>query len=191
MPKNLRQYAEENKVTYRTAWNHYCEGKIPGAVRTSTGRIVLTAPVVAVEPKAAIYARVSSSENKSNLATQAQRLQSYVAAKGWQTVSITQEVGSDVNDKRKKLEKLLQSDDWNVLVVEHKDRLTRFGFNYINALVEKAGKRIEVVNLAEDDKADLMQDLVAIIYSFSARMYGLRRARRKTDDVIQALQQDE
>ena len=191
MLKTLRQYADENRVTYRTAWNHYREGKIPGATLTDTGRVRLPGPVNVIEPKAAIYARVSSSENKSNLASQAQRLERYCTAKGWQIVSVSQEVGSGVNDKRKKLEKLSQAEDWNILVVEHKDRLTRFGFNYIQSLVEKSGKRIEVVNLAEDDKADLMQDLVAIIYSFSARMYGLRRAKRKTEHLIQALQEQE
>ena len=191
MLKTLRQYAEENKVTYRTAWNHYKQGRIAGVTLTNTGRILWATEATPVEVKAAIYSRVSSSENKSNLESQANRLKQYCLAKGWQVVSISQEVGSGVNDKRPKLEKLFQSDDWNVLVVEHKDRLTRFGFNYIQALIEKSGKRIEVVNLAEDDKTDLMQDLVAIIYSFSARIYGLRRAKRKTEKLVQALESQE
>jgi predicted site-specific integrase-resolvase len=191
MAKTLREYAIEHHVGYRTAWNRFKAGKIEGASKTETGRVLLTEPTVAVVPKAAIYARVSSSENKSNLASQAERLQHYATARGWPVVSVTSEIGSGVNDKRKKLEHLLKQPDWNILVVEHKDRLTRFGFNYINTLVELSGKRIEVVNLTDNDKADLMQDLVAIIYSFSARMYGLRRAKRKTDHIIATLQTHE
>ena len=91
-------------------------------------------------------------------------------------------MGSGVNDNRKKLQKLLSQENWGMIVVEHKDRLTRFGFNYIQTLLESQGRKIEVVNMAEDGTQDLMQDLVSIIYSFSARMYGLRRTKRKTEN---------
>jgi len=75
-------------------------------------------------------------------------------------------------------------------VVEHKDRLTRFGFNYIETLLNKEGRKIEVVNLAEDEKSDLMQDLVSIIYSFTTKMYGLRRSKRKTEEIVKLLEKD-
>jgi predicted site-specific integrase-resolvase len=191
MSKTLKEYALENRIGYRTAWNRFKAGKIEGATKTETGRVRLAEKPVAVEPKVAIYARVSSSENKSNLKSQAERLEHYARALGWEVVSVTSEIGSGVNDKRKKLEQLLKQKDWNILVVEHKDRLTRFGFNYIETLVELSGKRIEVVNVADNDKADLMQDLVAIIYSFSARMYGLRRAKRKTEQIVSTLESHE
>jgi len=86
--------------------------------------------------------------------------------------------------------RILSKNDWGCLIVEHKDRLTRFGFNYIQALLEKEGKTIEIVNIAEDDKTDLIQDLVSIVYSFSARMYGLRRSKRKTEKIIECLKQE-
>lgn len=135
-----------------------------------------------------MYARVSSGENKPNLLSQSERLTRYAIANGWPVVAVVQEVGSGVNDQRKKLEKLLQDDSWNILVVEHKDRLTRFGFNHLNTLLPLLGKRIEVVNRAEDDKTDLVQDLVSVVYSFSALMYGQRRAKRRTEQLIQALE---
>ena len=75
-----------------------------------------------------------------------------------------------------------------LIVVEHKDRLTRFGFNYIETFLKMQGRQLEVVNLAENGKEDLMQDLVSIIYSFSARMYGQRRAKRKTEIIVKELQ---
>ena len=72
-------------------------------------------------------------------------------------------------------------------MVEHKDRATRFGFRYLEMLLEQQGRRIEVVNLAENGREDLVADLVAIVYSFCARLYGQRRAKRKTETMCEAL----
>jgi putative resolvase len=76
------------------------------------------------------------------------------------------------------------------IVVEHKDRLTRFGFRYIETLLDQQGRRVEVVNLADDGKEDLLEDLVSIIHSFCARLYGLRRAKRKTERIVKQLGAD-
>ena len=187
MNTKLSDYAREFGITYRTAWNRFKRGQIPTAYMDATGHVVIRPITAATDPKVAIYARVSSSENKSNLDSQAYRLTQYATAKGWQVSAVVKEVGSGVSDHRKKLEKLLQDPDWNILVVEHKDRLTRFGFNYLDTLLPLLGKRIEVVNLADNTKSDLMQDLVSVIYSFSARMYGLRRSKRKTEEIIAVL----
>lgn len=89
------------------------------------------------------------------------------------------EIASGMNDNRTILNKILQRNDWDVLLVENKDRLTRFGFNYIKTLLETQGKKILVVNNTDDNKEDLMKDLVSVIYSFSARMYGLRRKKNQ------------
>ena len=188
MDKKLSQFARERGVCYRTAWNYFKAGKIAGAYKDATGHVWIPAALPVVEPKVAVYARVSSSENKSNLDAQAERLTRYSTARGWPIVAVVKEVGSGVNDHRKKLTQLLTDASWNILVVEHKDRLTRFGFNYLNTVLPLAGKRIEVVNKAEDDKSDLVQDLVSVIYSFSARMYGQRHAKRRTEHLIQALE---
>lgn len=83
---------------------------------------------------------------------------------------------------------LLLKDDYSILIVEHKDRLGRFGTHYIDILLERLGVTLEVVNLADNGRDELMQDLVAIITSFAARLYGQRRAKRKTEKIIQTLQ---
>jgi putative resolvase len=185
----LSEYAKQQSVTYKTAWNRFKAGKLPNAFKDELGNVYLRVSKSGVDlTKVAIYARVSSNENKSNLDSQAERLKGYCTAKGYQTVQVVKEVGSGVNDNRKKLKKLLESNDWGTLVVEHKDRLTRFGFNYIETLINKDGRRIEVVNVAEDEKSDLMQDLISIIYSFSAKMYGLRRSKRNTEKIIKCLE---
>ncbi|PHJ58560.1 resolvase [Nostoc linckia z1] len=137
-----------------------------------------------------IYTRVSSAENKSNLDSQAERLVRYCEAKGYQIKKIVKEVGSGVNDNRKKLVALLNEDDYRIIVVEHKDRLTRVGFNYLKVLLNKQGKDIEVVNLAEEETEDIMQDLISIITSFCARIYGLRRRKRKQACIVKCLESE-
>ena len=89
----------------------------------------------------AIYTRVSSAENKSNLDSQAERLKAYCIAKGYQIKYIVKEVGSGVNDNRKKLIELLLKDDYSLIICEHKDRLTRVGFNYLKVLLNKQANR--------------------------------------------------
>jgi predicted site-specific integrase-resolvase len=82
----------------------------------------------------------------------------------------------------------LKKRDFDVLLVEHKERLTRFGFRWFEALCPFT---IEVINLAENGRDDLMEDLVAILTSFSARLYGQRRGREKTKAAIRALKEDQ
>lgn len=139
----------------------------------------------------AVYARISAAENRPNLETQAERLVGYCAAKGYQVHQVVKEIGSGVNDSRPKFLKVLADPTIKVVVVEHKDRATRFGFRYIETLLEQQGRRIEVVNVAENGREDLLADLVAIVYSFCARLYGQRRAKRKTETIVKALNRQE
>lgn len=143
------------------------------------------------EQKTIIYCRVSSSINKSNLETQAERVKNYCAAKGYKVHRIIKEIGSGINDNRKELINLLKNIDFDRIVVEHKDRLTRTGFNYIKILLEQQGKYIEVINETDDDKTDLIQDFVSIITSYCARIYGKRRSARKTEKLIESLKSNE
>jgi predicted site-specific integrase-resolvase len=160
------------------------------ATQLPTGTIIVTTEEILTQG-VAIYTRVSSAENKSNLDSQAERLKAYCIAKGYQIKYIVKEVGSGVNDNRKQLIELLLKDDYSLIICEHKDRLTRVGFNYLKVLLNKQGKDIEVVNLAEERKDDLMQDFVAIITSFCARLYSLRIRTRKTECLIQCLKENQ
>lgn len=112
-------------------------------------------------------------------------------AKGYQVHKIVKEVGSGVNDSRPQLLKLISDPTITRIVVERKDRLTRFGFNYIEQLFKLQGRQIEVVNLADNGKEDLVEDLVAIIYSFCARLYGQRRSKRKTEKILTELKSND
>jgi len=146
--------------------------------------------VVELPDKVAIYTRVSSSENKDNLDRQAERLEEYATARGNQIAKVVKEVGSGVNDNRRQLDKLLRDKSYNRLIVEHKDRLTPFGFNYLEILFDEQGRTIEVAGEAANDTDDLMQDFISIITSFCARLYGQRKSKRRTQRLIEELKKD-
>lgn len=187
----LSQYAKQQGISYRTAFRWWQAGQIKG-YQAPSGTIIVTSeePTKTME-KVAIYARVSTRERKDNLDRQVERLSSYCAAKGYQISLSVKEIASGVNDSRPKLLSLLKDTSIIRIVVEHRDRLTRFGFHYLETLLESQGRTIEVVNQAENDKEDLMADLTAILYSFTARMYGQRRAKHTTDQIVKELQNKE
>jgi len=189
----LIDYARLQGISYRTAWRWYKAGKIAGQ-QMDTGTILVTEPLLVKELPAtanvAVYTRVSSSENRSNLDSQAERLVAYCTVRGYQVSKIVKEIGSGVNDNRPKFLALLADPSIGRIVIEHQDRGTRFGFRYIETLLKTYGREIEVVNQAENSTEDLLADLTSIVYSFCARLYGQRRAKRKTEKIVQELEQE-
>ena len=186
----LSEYAKKLGISYTTAWRMWKKGEL-NAYQLPTGTIIVkeeNEPLTKRTETVCIYARVSSSENKDNLKRQSQRLKDYAIAKGYTIYKVVEEVGSGLNDNRKKLLSILSDDKSSILLVEHKDRLTRFGANYIQLLLTKTERRLEIVNGAENDKDDLMNDFASVITSFCSRLYGLRRAKRKTEKIITELE---
>lgn len=193
----LSDYARKVGVSYYTARRWFHAGQISG-YQAPSGTIIVTEGsepevqvVVNLPQHVAVYGRVSAAENKANLESQIQRLLDYCAARGYQVTQIVKEIGSGVNDSRPKLLKLLTNPEVSLIVVEHKDRLTRFGFNYIEQLLLMQGRRIEVINQAENGKDDLIQDFASIVTSFCARLYGQRGCKRKTERIIAELRNNE
>jgi predicted site-specific integrase-resolvase len=191
----LSEYAQQIGLTYQTVWRHYKSGKIPYPTKQlATGTVLVdyqSDKLIQAKGFAAIYSRVSNAENKDNLDRQAERLISYAIAKGYMVRHVVKETGSGLNDNRKKLAALLVKDDYEILIVEHRDRLARFGTAYLELLLKRSGITLDIVNRVEDKTDDLMTDLVAIITSFAARLYGQRRGKRKTEKIIATLQSEE
>jgi putative resolvase len=191
----LADYAKQMGVRYETAWRWFRDGKIQGR-RIGAHTIIITEGITegqeessaATSQGVAIYARVSSAENKGNLDSQAERLVAYCAARGYQVAKVVKEVGSGINDARPKLLALLADQGVALIVVEHQDRLTRFGYRYLDTLLKTQGRAIEIVNQAEHGTEDLLADLRAIVYSFCARLYGQRRAKRKTEVIVREVE---
>ena len=137
MRVKLTQYAKMTGVSVRTLWRRINDGSLP-IVKSETGRVFveINDDIKPYKLNVCVYARVSSSENKDNLERQKERLISYCNAKGYKVSSVVTEIGSGLNDERKKLEKVLLDKSINLIVVEHKDRLARFGLNYIQKLLD-------------------------------------------------------
>ena len=188
MKYKISEYAKLNHVQYRTVWNWINKGKVK-IERTKTGRVLIVVDEPVKDQTVAVYARVSSSENKNNLERQAQRLIDYANAKGYKVEKVVKEIGSGLNDNRPKLQSLLADKSINLILVEHKDRLTRFGFNYIQTLLANSNRTVEVVNNLESPKEDLIADFTSVITSFCAKIYGQRRSKRKTEQLIKELEQ--
>lgn len=178
----LSDYAKVKGCSVRTVWRRISDGTLK-VVRSETGRIYI--PIEEQNNEyVVVYARVSSSDSKDDLDRQADRLVQFCNAKGWQVKEVVKEIGSGLNDERKKLISLLQNKKVSRIVVEYKDRLTRFGFNYIQTL---SNAEIYVVNDVVTDEQDLMQDFVSLVTSFCARIYGKRCSKRVTERLIKEL----
>ena len=153
-------------------------GRFPAPGRTSRAIIAPDETQTRLND-AAVYVRVSDpSKRKTQLPAQQKRVENWAVANGYRVVASVAEAGSGVDDRRRRLTALLKRDDWGTLIVEHKDRLTRFGFEWFRLFTEQQGRRIVAVNEAGDDRTDLARDLVSVIHSFSARLYGQRRSKR-------------
>lgn len=175
-----------------TVWHYVKTGKIPGT-KTASGHWYLDTNDIdkfmsntmeITEKGVAIYTRVSSSQNKTNLETQAKRLEDFCLTKGWKIACVVKEIGSGMNDSRPKFINLIKHyGDYDKIVVEHKDRLTRFGFNIISTFVDN----IYVVNESDDTKENLTEDLISIITSYCSKIYGQRKSKRKTEKLIEEI----
>jgi putative resolvase len=185
----LSQYAKKAGISYKTAWRWYKAGTLD-AYQTPTGMVVVRDPQIERigTGRIALYARVSSADQKSDLERQVQRLRDYAAARGYQVAKEVSEIASGLNDSRPKFLKLLADPTIGTIIVEHRDRGTRFGWNYITTLMEAQGRRIEAV-FPDETKDDLVNDFVSIITSMAARMYGRRGSKRRAERIQQCVEQ--
>lgn len=189
----ISKLARDLGITKATLYNWRKAGRI-SFIKSDTGQNFVDLEtynnclgIVNEKKPTIIYCRVSSSMNKNNLETQKNRLINYCNAKGYKVNKVITEIGSGINDNRPKLQQLFSKQDFSRIVVEHKDRLTRFGFNYIETLLKHNNIEIEVINNVDTDKEDIIQDFVSIITSYCARIYGKRRSKRKTEELIKEL----
>jgi predicted site-specific integrase-resolvase len=188
----LSHWAKKQGIAYLTAFRWFKAGKLPArAEQTLTGTIlVYEDPVILRSEKTVIYCRVSNRERKASLDDQASRCEQFCLANGWAISKVYKEIASGMNDNRKELWKMLETKPSRI-VIENKDRLTRFGFNYLDKLLKESGCEIIVMNCSQTDEEDLIKDLISIVTSFCCRLYGLRRCKNKVDKIKEVLLKDE
>jgi putative resolvase len=100
------------------------------------------------------------------------------------------EIGSAMNGHRPKLKKLLADDSIQIILVEHRDRLMRFGIEYLESALTSQGRKLIVTDPSEL-KDDLVQDMIEVLTSFCARLYGRRSAKNKAKKALRAIQNED
>jgi len=179
-------------ISYPTLARWVKEGRIK-AIRTAGGKYRIPESEVrriaeglpaSREVRAVIYARVSSPEQKSDLEGQVQYLKQYCSSRGYKVVDVLSDVASGLKADRKGLLKLFDyvvNRQVDVVVVTYKDRLARFGLEYLEYFFRQHGVRVEAVlgDEPKDARQELVEDLVEVVSSFAGRLYGLRSRRRR------------
>jgi len=183
---NLKEWADLNGVHKDTAYRWFKEGKLPVPAK-KVSRTILVYPDAPFEQKSetfALYARVSSTDQKADLDRQLQRLKVWATDAGVKVVKTESEIASGMNGRRAKLRKLLADKTIDVIVVEHRDRFGRMNTELIESALNASGRRLVVLDDTELDN-DLIQDMVDVLTSFCARLYGSKSAKARAKRALQ------
>lgn len=148
-----------------------------------------------VERKVVLYTRVSTNTQKDDLLNQKQFLLNFTSSKGIIVDEIIEDIGSGLNYNRKKWNKLIDEcmeNKIDSIIVTHKDRFIRFGFDWFERFLGKFNTNIIVVNNELlSPQEELVQDIISILHVFSCRIYGLRKYKKKIkedEDIVKELQ---
>ena len=177
----LSEWAAQQGIHYQTAWRWWRHGTLPVPARQlASGTILVEVPTpsAATGGRTVVYARVSSHDQRADLDRQVSRVVGWAGGQRLAVDEVVTEVGSGLNGRRPRLARLLADPQVATIVVEHRDRLARFGVEQLQAALAATGRRIVV---AEDGETtdDLVRDVVEVLTSFCARLYGRRGARNR------------
>ncbi|MEU0811501.1 IS607 family transposase [Streptomyces sp. NPDC005970] len=180
----LSEWARRQGVSYQTAWRWVKDGKMPVPVRQApSGTWLVDEPVVQPSGRVVAYCRVSSADRKADLDRQVARVVAGANRQGLAVAEIVTEVGSGVNGRRRELHRLLADAGAAVIVVEHRDRLARFGVEHLEAALSAGGRRLVVLDPSETTD-DLVQDITEVLTTMCARLYGRRAARNRAERAV-------
>jgi len=185
-PCAFKQWADRQGVSYTTARRWFAAGRLPVPARRVGGLILVgesAGPELA--GLVTVYARVSSADQKADLDRQVARMTAWAAGEGPPVGKVVTEVGSALNDKRRKFLALLCDQSVTTIVVEHRDRFARFGAEYVEAALTASGRRLLVVDPAGVDD-DLVRDVTEILTSLCARLYGRKTAANRARRAVEA-----
>ena len=183
----LSKWAAQHGMHRMTAWRHYNAGTLPPELQPKKiGNIIYVLAHPETPPGRIVgYARVSSTEQKPHLENQANRLWAYAGRNGMLLDDVISEVASGLNDRRPKLRKLLSDPTVHTMIVEHRERLARFGVGMVEAMLQARGGALIVIDDAEVPD-DLVRDMTGILTCFCARLYGKRSAANRARRAMEA-----
>src|SRR6202007_1480771 len=163
-------------------------GQLPVPPEQLPTRTIIVKEIKTPANAVGLYARVSRSDQKKDLEAQLGRLVVYADSHRLTIVHAVSEVGSGLNGRRPKLIKLLANPKIQTIVVEHRDRLMRFGAEYVEAALTAQERKLLVMESSEVND-DLVQDMIEVLTSFCARLSGRRSARHKAKKALHAMGQ--
>jgi predicted site-specific integrase-resolvase len=189
---SISEFAERVNVSMSTLRRWDASGEFPAKKRPSGHRYYDESDVrklLNLTPeemrKVIVYCRVSSHSQKDDLASQIESMEAYCLSAGIAVDEWVKEIGGGMNFKRKKFLALMDAivaGEVKRLIIAHKDRLVRFGFDFIQHLADRHGCEIEVVNQESlSPQEEMTEDLLAIVHTFSCRLYGMRKYRKDTE----------
>lgn len=185
---HLKQWAVRQGVSYTTARRWFRAGAMPVPARRVGGLILVGEPAGPERAgKVAVYARVSSADQRADLDRQVSRVTAWAAGEGLAVGQVVTEVGSALNGRRREFLGLLRDQAVTTIVVERRDRFARFGTEYVEAALSASGRQLLVVDPAEVDD-DLVRDVTEILTSLCARLYGRRAAANRAARALAAME---
>lgn len=185
----LSEWARREGINYKTAHRWFQQGVLPvETTQLSTGTILVRDEPTTTATGVALYARVSSSDQRGDLDRQLARLVQFATEKDMAVTKTVTEVASGMNPKRSKLLRLLRDPSIGTIVVEHRERLARFGTEYLEATLAASRRKLVVIEGGELGD-DLVRDMIEILTSFCARLYGRRSARNRAKRAMAAIEE--
>ncbi|MFD7409172.1 IS607 family transposase [Streptomyces sp. NPDC059866] len=182
----LPEWARQQGVSYQTAWRWVKNGTMPVPVRQApSGTWLVDDAPAAAEGQVVAYCRVSSADQKPDLDRQVVRVVEGANRLGLAVSEVVREVGSGLNGRRQKLHRLLSDLKVGVIVVEHRERLARFGVEHLEAALSASGRRLVVLD-TEEATDDLVRDMTEVLTSMCARLYGRRAAKNRAERAVKA-----
>lgn len=187
-----KEWAALEGLHEQTVWKWCREGRMPVPTERVGGLWLVHDPKYEVPPvptagtRTVCYARVSSSDQKADLQRQADRLKAFAINLGASDIKTVAEVGSGMNDNRRKLNKVLADPTVGTIIVEHRDRLACMNMGLVESALKAQGRHILVVDDTEVND-DLVQDMTEVLTSFCTRLYDRKSAKRRAQQALEAL----
>ncbi len=184
---NLKEWAQAQGIHPQTAYKMFRDGTLPVPAQRIGTRLILVNPegATAISTEGVgLYARVSSHDQKDDLARQVARLTAWAAQAGHRVVRSEAEIGSGMNGARAKARRLLSDPEVTVVVVEHRDRLGRMNTELVEAALSASGRRLVVLDDGEVED-DLVRDITEVLTWFCARLYGRRSAKDRAKRALE------
>ena len=185
----LSVWAKEQGVSYRAALNWFHAGTLPVPARQLADRHDPGRPAGRETGTVVAYCRVGSHDQTADLERQAGRVLTLCSERGIRIDRTVTEIGSGLDGRRTKLRKMLGDPTVSTIVVEHRDRLARFGVEYLEAAL--AGARPDRGRLDDAELPDdLARDLTEVLTFMCARRYGRRSASRRAAAAVVAIENE-